>query len=67
VAFFFTAHGILAFILNTVGFCKQILTRYSRPMVRSVQIDEAVQQYADQRMLKRAQAEVNTSFNFLIV
>jgi len=27
-------------------------------MVRTVQVDEAVQQYADQRMLKRAEAEV---------
>jgi hypothetical protein len=27
-------------------------------MVRTVQVDEAVQQYADQQMLKRAEAEV---------
>ena len=31
-------------------------------MVRTVQFDEAVQQYADQRMLKRAEAEVKTTF-----
>lgn len=34
-------------------------------MVRTVQVDEAVQQYADQRMLKRAEAEVKDDLSVL--
>jgi hypothetical protein len=36
-------------------------------MVRTVQVDEAVQAYADQRMLKRAEAEVKTPCVLLIL
>lgn len=35
-------------------------------MVRTVQFDEAVQQFADQRMLKRAEAEVKTDLKIIV-